>query len=198
MLTERLQALVDRGVDGSPRARELLAQLEGRRMQITARHTPWQLLLHADGGRLRLLGDAAPAADVQLDGSPLALLSMLREEPAVVIRRGDARLTGDAETGQRFQELAQLLRPDLEAGLARVIGDIPAHGVGTLLRRALDYGRGAAVTQARNVGEYLTHERHLLVPQAEARQFLADVDALREDVDRLAARVALLEAATAT
>jgi ubiquinone biosynthesis protein UbiJ len=193
MLTERLQDLVDRGVDGSPRARELLAQLQGRRMQITARHTPWQLLLHAEDGRLRLSRDAASAADVQLAGSPLALLSMLREDPAVVIRRGDASLSGDAEAGQRFQELAQLLRPDLEAGLARVIGDIPAHGVGTMLRRAVDYARSSVATQTQNVGEYLTHERRLLVPQAEARQFLEEVDALREDVDRLAARLAQLE-----
>ena len=49
-------------------------------------------------------------------------------------------------------------------------------------------------TQAQNLGEYLAHERRVLVPRAEAAQFLADVDALRESTDRLAARVALLEA----
>jgi ubiquinone biosynthesis protein UbiJ len=193
MLTERLQALVDRGVEGSPRARQLLAGLDGRRMQVVARYTPWQLTLLAEGGRLRLLRESSAVADVTLTGTPLALLALLREDPAAVIRRGDATLSGDAETGQRFQELAQLLRPDLEAGLARVIGDIPAFGVGSLLRKALDYGRGAATTQARNIGEYLAHERQVLVPRAEAAQFLADVDALRESTDRLAARVASLE-----
>lgn len=193
MLTERLQALVDRGVEASPRARELLTQLNGRRMQVVARYTPWQLTLLADGGRLRLLRDADMSADVTLTGTPLALLALLREDPAAVIRRGDATLSGDAETGQRFQELAQLLRPDLEAGLARVIGDVPAYGVGSLLRKALAYGRGAAATQAQNFGEYLAHERRVLVPRAEAAQFLAEVDALRESTDRLAARVARLE-----
>jgi ubiquinone biosynthesis protein UbiJ len=110
-----------------------------------------------------------------------------------VLRRADATLSGDAETGQRFQELAQLLRPDLETGLARVIGDVPAYGVGSLLRKALEFGRGAVATQAQNFGEYLAHERRVLVPRAEAAQFLADVDALRESTDRLAARVARLE-----
>jgi ubiquinone biosynthesis accessory factor UbiJ len=194
MLTERLQALVDRGVEGSPRARELLAQLEGRSMQIVVRHTPWQLALHAVNGQLRLLRDVTDTADVRLTGTPMALLAMLREEPVAVIRRGDATLSGDAEAGQRFQELAQLLRPDLEAGLARVIGDIPAYGVGSLLRKAMAYGRSSLETQARNVGEYLAHERQLLVPRAEAAQFLEDVDALRESTDRLAARIAQLEA----
>jgi ubiquinone biosynthesis protein UbiJ len=202
MLTERIQALIDEKVAGSPRARELLAELEGRRMRIVARHTPWEITLLAHNGRLRLLrreplssdGAPPPAPDVTLEGSPLALLALQRaDDPAEVIRRGDVVLDGDGEVGQRFQELASLLRPDIEEALSRVIGDIPAHGVGVLLRKALDWGRSAIETQAANVGEYLAHESRVLVPRAEARQFIDEVDALREQVDRLAARVALLE-----
>lgn len=193
MLTERIQALVDQKVEGSPRARELLAQLDGRRMRVVVRYLGKELVARSLGGKLQLLRDDREAEDVRLTGSPLALLSLLREDPAAVIRRGDVALTGDAETGQRFQELAELLRPDLEAGLAQAIGDVPAFGVGSLVRKALGYGRAAASTQAANLGEYLTHERRLLVPRAEGRQFLEDVDTLRESTDRLAARVARLE-----
>lgn len=193
MITARLQALIDRGVEGSPRARDLLALLQGRRMQVVARHTPWDVMLQAQDGRLLLLRGATTAADVRLAGTPFGLLAMVREDPAAVIRRGDVSLSGDAEIGQRFQELTMLLRPDLEAGLARIIGDIPAYGIGSLLRKALAYGRASLGTQAQNVGEYLAHERRVLVPRAEAAQFLEDVDSLREDADRLAARVARLE-----
>jgi ubiquinone biosynthesis protein UbiJ len=197
MLTQKIQALLDEQVAGSPRARELLAQLEGRRMRIVARHTPWELTLLAQQGQLRLLrGEAAgpEAADATLAGTPFGLLALLREDPAAVIRRGDVTLAGDGEIGARFQELAFLLRPDLEAALAGVVGDIPAWGAGSLLRKALDFGRASVATQATNVGEYLAHERRLLVPRAEARQFIEEVDALREQTDRLAARVAQLEA----
>jgi ubiquinone biosynthesis protein UbiJ len=195
MITERLQVMIDRGVEGSPRARELLGELEGRRMEVIVRHTPWQASVHATQGRLLLSREPASSADVRLAGTPLSLLALLREEPAAVIRRGDVRLDGDAEAGQRFQELTALLRPDLEAGLARIIGDIPAYGVGSFLRKALAWGRASATTQADNIGEYLAHERRVLVPRAEARQFLEDVDTLRESADRLAARVARLEKA---
>jgi len=193
MLTERLQAMVARAIAGSPRARELLAQLDGRSMLIKVSYTPWAVTCRATRDQLQLQRESAASVDVRLEGTPLNLLALLREEPAVVIRRGDVSLTGDAESGQQFQELAQLLRPDLEAGLARVIGDIPAHGLGSLIRKALQFGRTSLKTQGRNVGEYLAHERRVLVPRAEARQFLEDVDALRESTDRLAARVAELE-----
>ncbi len=73
MLSERLQALVDRGVEGSPRARELLAQLDGRRMEVLVHHTPFRVSLLAAGGQLRLLRDSTADADVRLSGTPLAL-----------------------------------------------------------------------------------------------------------------------------
>lgn len=194
MLTERLQHVIDAQVEGSPRARELLAALEGRRMRVVVRHTPWEVTARALEGRLQLLRGDAGEADVTLSGTPLSMLALLRaDDPAAVIRRGDVTLTGDAEAGGRFQELAMLLRPDIEAGLARVIGDVPAFGIGSLVRKALDFGRASVSTQAANLGEYLAHEKRLLVPQAEARQFIEGVDVLREHVDRLEARIAALE-----
>jgi ubiquinone biosynthesis accessory factor UbiJ len=195
MLTAQIQAMIDRHVAGSPRARQLLAQLDGRHMQIVACYTPLRVALHAGNGRLLVSRDEPVQTDVTITGTPLALLSLLREEPADVIRRGDVTIAGEAELATGFQELLQLLRPDLEAGLARVVGDIPAYGAGSLLRKAMDYGRSSLRTQALNAGEYLAHEKRVLVPRAEAEDFLQQVDALREQTDRLAARVDALESA---
>jgi ubiquinone biosynthesis protein UbiJ len=198
MITEQIQAMIDRHVAGSPRARQLLSQLEGRRLQVNARYTPWRVTLHSRDGQLRVSRDDAATADATVAGSPLSLLAMLREDAADVIRRGDVVISGDAELAARFQELLELLRPDLEAGLARITGDIPAYGAGSLLRKALDFGRSSLRTQATNVGEYLAHEKRVLVPRTEAQQFLQDVDALREQTDRVAARVAALESRSKT
>lgn len=192
MLTERIQVLLDRNVAGSPRARELLSQLEGLTLRLDVRFTPLGLHATARDGRL-LLSRHGETADVTVSGTPLNLLAMARGNPQDVIRRGDVRIEGDAAAAERFQELAELLRPDLEAGLAQFIGEVPAYGAGQLLRRALDYGRQVARTGAMNMGEYMAHERRALVPRAEARQFIDDVDVLREQVDRVAARVDRLE-----
>jgi len=57
---------------------------------------------------------------------------------------------------------------------------------------ALGWTRKAAATTAENLAEYFGHERHDLVPRNEGEQFLRGVDSLREDVDRLEARIAVL------
>jgi len=194
MLRERIQPMIDRNVAGSPRARELLASLDGRSLVVAVRFTPWRATVTATGGRLLLSRDGA-AADVTVSGTLLNLLSLARGNAQEVIRRGDVRIEGDGAAAESFQELLGLLRPDLEAGLATVIGEVPAYGAGALLRKALDYGRQVAQTGALNVGEYLAHERRELVPRAEAQQFIEEVDTLRETVDRIAARVARLEGA---
>ncbi|MGC4029100.1 MAG: SCP2 sterol-binding domain-containing protein [Steroidobacteraceae bacterium] len=193
MLTERLQAAIDREVAGSPRARELLQLLDGQSMTVEARYTPWRMTLHALPGRLLLEKGSAADADARLSGTPLALAALARENPAEVIRRGDVSIDGDGQVAERFQQLLQLLRPDLEEALSGLIGDVPAQGVGKLLRMAVGYGRDSLHTVARNVGEYVAHERGELVASAEAQEFLDEVDRLRERADRLAVRVDALE-----
>ena len=141
-------------------------------------------------------GDAAPSdaapPDATITGGPLSLLALSGSAPEAVLQRGDVRIDGDAELAQKFRELALLLRPDLEEELSLVLGDVPAHQLGRFARAALGWTQKAAATTVRNVAEYLGHERRDLVPRSEAEQFLQGVDTLREDVDRLAARIDLL------
>ena len=56
-------------------------------------------------------------------------------------------------------------------------------------RSMLDLGRRGSRTAVRNTAEYFAHESGDLVPRGEAEVFFADVDRLREDVDRAAARL---------
>jgi ubiquinone biosynthesis protein UbiJ len=130
--------------------------------------------------------------DATITGGAFSLLALSGSTPEAVLQRGDVRIDGDAELAQKFRELALLLRPDLEEELSLVVGDVPAHQIGRFARAAFAWTRKAASTTVRNAAEYLGHERRDLVPRSEADQFLQGVDTLREDVDRLAARIDLL------
>jgi len=197
MIRAAVEQLLNRNLPRSPRARALCAELAGRRAALTIEGTGLRLLLASDGERLALghetpaEGDA-PVADTAIAGTPLNLLALLGPDAEGVIRRGDVRIDGDAQLAQRFRELAWLLRPDIEEELSRLVGDAAAHSLARAAAGVLDFGRRAATTGTRNVAEYFAHERADLVPRAEAEAFFADVDRTREDVDRLAARIALL------
>jgi ubiquinone biosynthesis protein UbiJ len=203
MLTSTLENVLNRGLPRSPRAQQLCAELAGRRVgiAISAVQSAY-VLVESTGASLKLSAvtagtsadgpppDAPP--DVIVTGGPLSLLALSGSAPEAVLQRGDVRIDGDAELAQKFRELALLLRPDLEEELSLVLGDVPAHQVGRFVRAAFGWTRKAATTTVRNVAEYLGHERQDLVPRSEAEQFLQGVDTLREDVDRLAARIDLL------
>jgi ubiquinone biosynthesis protein UbiJ len=73
-----------------------------------------------------------------------------------------------------------------------VIGDVAAHRLASLTRGGLTLTRRALETGIVNLAEYLGHERGHLVPRAEGEQFLRGVDAVREYLDRLQARLDVL------
>ena len=64
-----------------------------------------------------------------------------------------------------------------------------------LARGALSWGSQAAQALGRATADYLQEESRDLPPAAAVERFLEEVDRLRADSDRLAARVARLESA---
>ena len=173
----------------SPRAVDLLKSLAGRKLGVRILGTPWDIVVESTGETLRLVSGSA---DATITGGPLALLTLGGPEPQAVISRGDVAIGGDAEIAQQFRELGMLLRPDIEAGLSQFIGRSGAHVAMRGLQAVIRGTRERAWTMTQNLAEYLAHERGDLVSRAEGRQFLSGVDALRDDVDRLEARIELL------
>ena len=190
MLTATLENVLNRGLPRSPRAQQLCAELTGRSVAVEVREIT-RLLLESTGSTLRITRGAA-GADAEIVGGPFGLLALGAERPEAVLQRGDVEIRGDAELAQKFRELVLLLRPDLEEELSGFIGDVPAHQIGRFARMARSWTHRAARTTAENLAEYLAHERQHLVPRNEGDQFLRGVDAVREDVDRLEARIDLL------
>jgi ubiquinone biosynthesis protein UbiJ len=191
MLTSTLENVLNRGLPRSPRARQLCKELEGRRVGVDISGLT-RFIVESTGDTLRLTRDASAAADAEIAGGALSLLALASESPEAVLQRGDVQIRGDVDLAQKFRELALLLRPDLEEELSKVIGDVPAHQIGRFARAAFGWTRNAASTTVRNAAEYFAHERQHLVPRAEGDQYLKGVDTLRENVDRIEARIELL------
>jgi ubiquinone biosynthesis accessory factor UbiJ len=205
MFERLLDRAVARALADSPRATALIGALRGRRLAIEVSGTPWHLVVESTGRTLKVSrappastpADGGTAAASQPDatiiGAPLSLLALTGADAQAVIQRGDVRIDGDPAIAQQFRELGLLLRPDLEASLAPVLGRTGAHIALRGLRAAARWTRNAAGTSVRNVAEYLAHESRDLVSRPESEHFLRGVDQAREQLDRADARLQILE-----
>jgi ubiquinone biosynthesis accessory factor UbiJ len=197
MLTATIENVLNRGLPRSPRAQALCAELAGRRICVEIEDIS-RVLVESTGVSLKIVSPVSAEAlsqsppDATIAGGPFGLLALTGTAPEAVLQRGAVRIEGDAELAQKFRELALLLRPDVEEELSLVLGDVPAHQIGRFARAAFGWTRKVASTTVHNFAEYLAHERQDLVPRNEADRYLRGVDTLREDVDRLAARIDLL------
>lgn len=193
MLTEAIENLLNRNLAASPAARELCGQLRGQPLAVEIDLLGASIAVESLGTSIRLQRPASADAAATVRGSPLSLLALTGPEPEAAIRRGDVRITGDAEVAQRYQQLLKLLRPDLEEELSKLLGDLPAHRLSGLAQAALAYGSNVARTAVRNTAEYLAHESRDLVPRAEAEAMFQDIETLRDAAARFEARLARLE-----
>lgn len=196
VLTEIIENLLNRNLGSSPQARDSCAALKGKRLKIVVRDLGLVVGLESLGDSLRISSAASGDFDAEIEGTPVNLLALAGPAPERLLKSGAVQTRGEIELLQRYRDLVLLLRPDLEEELAKLIGDSSAHRIAGLARSALAFGRRGAETAIRNTAEYFAHESGDLVPRAEAEAFLAEVDRLREDVDRAAARLdALLQRA---
>lgn len=193
MLLERLESALNRNVAESRRAQALARQLDGRVMSLTVEGTPLEFFFRAEGGRLAIASRHEGTADASLSGTPIALLALAGPRAEGALRGGGVRIEGDAEVAQRFRELLSEAQPEFEEELARVFGDVAARRFANLARGLIDWGRKASGSFTGSVVEYLQEEGRDLPTRTEAEEFLADVDRLRDDAERLEARLARLE-----
>ena len=189
------EALLNRNIDASTPARALLASLQGRSFAIELTTPAGQLLrlrLEVRGTGLAVDTGEAPA-DATVRGTPFGLAALLAGRRDGRYTASGTSISGDAEVAASFEKLLGAARPDLETELARLVGGTTAHYAASTVHGLLDWGQQALRSLARSSGEFLTEEGRDLVPRAELDAFHGGVDRAREDLDRAAAHLALLE-----
>jgi ubiquinone biosynthesis protein UbiJ len=187
------QRLLNEQIRASTAARERLGQLEGKRFAVAVRGSSIRIVIEAAAGKLNLSHAFGDGCDVELSAGAIDLVRLARSASLAELKDSGATLSGDIHVAESFAELMRLAVPDAEAMLADWVGDMPAHAIGQVARGAAGWSRRAGRALGQNVAEYLQEESPTLAPPPLVRGFLADVDRLRDDVERAEKRIALLE-----
>ena len=94
-----------------------------------------------------------------------------------------------------MQSVLKQLDVDIEAMMAEVTGDVVAHHAGRLGRALCRRVKHASSRVKKQFTVYAQEESALLVDPSSVAVFARDVRVLRQDADRLEARVRALEVA---
>jgi ubiquinone biosynthesis protein UbiJ len=185
-------SVLNRNIRETTPARELCGKLDGAVIAVRVKNTALATYFVIDDGVLGLTTEFDGEPDVLISGSLFTLARMAGDAGLGALRKGELEMAGDAHTAERFQRLLALAKPDVEEELSGLVGDAAAHRIGEVARGVSAWAQDARSTMGDNIREYLQEESRDAPSRYDVERFAAQVDTLRDDVDRLAVRVARL------
>ncbi|AVP98035.1 SCP2 domain-containing protein [Ahniella affigens] len=193
MAGEALALALNRLISLDPDLPGELAGLAGRRFQLTWAGPEWTLQARVDNAQIRIEKPTSePEPDFSLRTSLAGLAGLLRPEAKGVLPVGKVQISGDADLLRSLETLAKRYQPDLEVRFAERLGPVFGPQVARLLQSVFnafrEQGRQAVLASA----EYVLYEGELVPTRELLEDFAADVDQLRDDVERFEARLARL------
>jgi ubiquinone biosynthesis protein UbiJ len=197
-LPDALLAAAEAAVNGvlalDPEGAARLARVQGQVLLVELTGFGTRVYVVPGESKLFLFGAYEAAPDCVVHGSPVALLNMLlAEHREDAVFAGTIRIDGDNRLAQTLGEVFRGLDIDWEELLSKLLGDTLAHRLMNRARAGERWAGHSGDIARQNLREYLQEETRVLPSRQELEAFLAAVDTLRDDVERLAARVERLE-----
>lgn len=145
---------------------------------------------HPSEGGFRVRHECEREADVTISGSlPSFARLALGERAQGVFSKGPMQISGDLELGQQFQRILKEIDLDWEEALSRYTGDAAAYHLGRAARSLFAWRRAAHEKFAQDFAEFVREEAQVVPPRAHVERLMDEIDTLRNDVERLAARI---------
>lgn len=186
----RVAATINHLLARQPALQASLAAHAGKTAAIEAGMINLRLQVAADGVLQTVAADVPANVTIRVKAADMApmLANMARAFSYVSI-------DGDADFAKAISVLATELKWDAEEDLAPFVGDIAAVRLVQGARAAAGALQSGAKNLAENVAEYLLEENPTLMHKQAAHQFATEIARLRDDTERLAKRIQLLERA---
>ena len=194
LLCATLEIALNRVLRLEPSALSRCAALEGRRLALQATDLGWRFLIEPGASGVRVASDDDLTADVTARAPAARLLGLALNMAGG--ERGlprELEVEGDTELLQTFAGILADVGFDPEEWMAKALGDVAAHRLMQGARNLFGWGRRSAQALSYSGAEYLREESEDLARAGDVEVWMQDVERLRDDTDRLQARLEQLE-----
>ena len=185
-----LESVINRYLALDPEMLGKLSEFDGKVIKLEMTGINKTLYMLPDESGIQVLADYDGDADTVLRGTPISLFKMgLVANAANLLLKGEVEISGDTRLGHKFKNVFSQMDIDWTEPLAGLVGDDLAYQLqqaGTKLGR---WGKDSARSVSSSFSEYLQEESREVVTENELEIFNEDVDRLRNDVDRLQAKI---------
>lgn len=169
-------------------ARNKLAPHAGKIACIASEAFQLRLQVGADGLLSEAEAHGAPAVTIRVRLADLPLMAQNRERAFSYVK-----IEGDAEFANTISLLSQNLRWEAEEDLSKLFGDVAAVRMVALGKTLAQTAQDTHRKIQENLAEYFLEENPMLVRPTAVAAFGAEVNKVRDDVERLLKRLEKLE-----
>lgn len=189
-----LEIALNRYIASDDHAFERCLALAGKSLQVDFSDLGLSMVFVVTSHGLQIMPAAESTPDVRLQGKSSAFARIFSAGAGEGLTGGALRIEGDVGVAQQFARLFASVDFDIEDWLDARLGPVTAHFLGHGLRGAAAFARRAADHLTLDAAEYLREETRDVIGRREHAVFADAVDTLRDDTERLAARVQRLAA----
>jgi ubiquinone biosynthesis protein UbiJ len=184
MLDAAVTAPLNHLLRGESWALKRMKAYAGKTVQFSV--APFALALTvAESGEVKPAENLAVADTRFIFSLSLLPRLLVRDETAYK----DVQIEGDTDFAGAIAYVAKNLRWDAAEDLSRIVGDIAAQRIVNTAQSFVRWSQQSLDSLAHSAAEYWTEEQPLIAKADHVKRFIADVDVLRDDVERLDKRL---------
>lgn len=191
LLAVSLETAINAALDTDPGSAARLERMDGKCLRLDLEGLAITLFVRVAWQGVRVSLDGPEEPDAIIAGTPAALMGMAsgNEDDGWAIEGARVRLSGDATLARDFERLFSRLDPDWTGYFSGLTNERIGPQIAIGLREGLRQSRTAFDSGGRLLAEWLGGDGRVGVRPDEMARFVDDVDRLRDDTERLAARV---------
>lgn len=185
-----LESVINRYLALDPEMLGNLAEFNGKVIKLEMTGINKTLYMLPNDSGIQVLAEYEGAVDTVLRGTPISMFKMgLVSNAANLLLKGEIEISGDTRLGHRFKNVFSQMDIDWSEPLANLVGDSLAYQLQQTGSKLGRWGKESVKSVSTSFSEYLQEESRDVVTDTELNLFNEAVDRLRDDVDRLQAKI---------